>query len=125
MTSDTVREPRLGLSAAADSNGIFVNGVLPGSAAEEAGVRVGDQLLALGDLPVDSPDFGPAFRARYGKEGATSLPIKVRRSGDTLTLTSKVQLTTRLVRRIEADPGASQKAVRIRTGILRGTGAGQ
>ena len=120
VTADTVREPRLGLSAAADSNGIIVNGVLPGSAAQEAGVRAGDQLLALGDLPVDSPDFGPAFRARYGKQEAATLPIKVRRGSDTLTLNSKVRMAVRVVRRIEADSGASEKAVRIRTGIVRG-----
>jgi predicted metalloprotease with PDZ domain len=121
VTADTLREPRLGLSAAADSNGIMVNGVLPGSAAQEAGVRVGDQLLALGDLPVDSPDFGPAFRARYGAQESASLPIKVRRGGDTLTLNSKVRLVARVVRRIDADPAATPKAVRIRTGILKGT----
>jgi len=124
VSADTVREPRLGLSAAADSNGIIVNGVLPGSAAQEAGVLVGDQLLALGDLPVDSPDFGPAFRARYGKQESATLPIKVRRGSDTLTLSSKVRMAVRVVRRIEADPAAPAKALRIRAGILKGrTGA--
>jgi predicted metalloprotease with PDZ domain len=122
MTVDTVREPRLGISTAADSTGrIFVNAVLPGGVAQEAGVRAGDQLLALGDLPVGSPEFGPAFRARYGKEEGGSLPIKVRRGGDTLTLNSKVRLASRVERRIEADPAASPKAVRVRNGILKGS----
>jgi predicted metalloprotease with PDZ domain len=121
MTLDTVREPRLGISTVADSTGIFVNAVLPGGAAQQAGVRPGDQLLALGDLPVESPDFGPAFRTRYGKEDGTSLPIKVRRGGDTLTLNSKLRLASRVERRIEADPAASPKAVRIRSGILKGS----
>jgi hypothetical protein len=48
------------------------------------------------------------------------LPIKVRRGGDTLTLNSKVRLATRVERRIEADAAASPKAVRIRSGILKG-----
>ena len=121
VTADTVREPRLGISTAADSNGIFVNGVLPGGAAQEAGVQVGDQLIALGDLQVGSPDFGPAFRARFGKEEGGNLPIRVRRGSDTLTLNSKVRLLTRVERRIEADPAASPKAVRIRSGILKGS----
>jgi predicted metalloprotease with PDZ domain len=121
MTIDTVREPRLGISTAADSTGIFVNAVLPGGAAQEAGVRPGDQLLALGDIPIGSPDFGPAFRARYGKEEGGSLPIKVRRGADTLTLNSKIRLGSRVERRIEADPAASPKAVRIRSGILKGS----
>jgi predicted metalloprotease with PDZ domain len=121
LAIDTVRDPRLGISTAADSGRIIVNAVLPGGAAHEAGVRAGDQLLALGDLLVESPDFGPAFRARYGKEEGAVLPIKVRRERDTLTLNSRVRLLTRVERRIEADPSASSKAVRIRTGILRGT----
>jgi predicted metalloprotease with PDZ domain len=120
MASDTVREPRLGISIAPDSNGIIVNAVVPGGAAQEAGVRAGDQLLALGDLPVGSPDFGPAFRARYGKEEGAALPIKVRRGADTLTLNSTVRLLTRVESRMEPDPAASRKAVLIRSGILKG-----
>jgi hypothetical protein len=76
--------------------------------------------LALGDVPLTNPDFGPAFRARYGKEEGAPLPIKVRRGTDTLTLTAKVRLAARVERRIEADPAAGPKAVRIRTGILKG-----
>jgi predicted metalloprotease with PDZ domain len=121
MTTDTVKEPRLGVSTAADSSGIIVNGVLPGSAADEAGVKVGDQVLSLGDLPIGSPDFGPAFRARYGKEDGLALPIKVQRGGDTLTLNSRVRLVSRTQRMIEADASASPKAVRIRSGLLKGT----
>ncbi len=120
MASDTVRDPRLGISTTMDSSGILINGVLPGGAAEAAGVRPGDHLLAIGDLSVADPDFGPAFRSRFGKEEGAPLPIKVRRGADTLTLNGKVVLTTRLERRIEADPTASEKALRIRNGILKG-----
>jgi predicted metalloprotease with PDZ domain len=120
MASDTVRDPRLGISTNADSSGIIVNGVLPGGPAEAAGVRAGDRLLALGDLSVTDPDFGPAFRSRFGKEEGAPLPIKVQRGDDTLTLNGKVVLVARLRRRIEADPAASEKAVRIRDGILKG-----
>lgn len=120
MASDTVRDPRLGISTNADSAGIIINGVLPGGPAEAAGVRAGDRLLALGDLSVTDPDFGPAFRSRFGKEEGAPLPIKVRRGADTLTLNAKVVLVGRLVLRIEADPRASEKALRIRNGILKG-----
>jgi predicted metalloprotease with PDZ domain len=120
VATDTVREPRLGLQTTADSSGIIVAGVLPGGAAQEAGVQPGDRLLALGDLSVTDPNFGPAFRARFGKEDAAPLSIKVRRGTDTLTLNGKVQLAARLVQRIESDPSASAKAVRIRNGILKG-----
>jgi predicted metalloprotease with PDZ domain len=117
---DTLREPRLGIQSAADSSGIIVAGLIPGGAAQEAGVQVGDRLLALGDLSVDNPDFGEAFRSRYGKQDETPLPIKVRRGADTLTLNGTVKLAIRLERRIEADPAASAKAVRIRDAIFRG-----
>jgi predicted metalloprotease with PDZ domain len=121
LAQDTIREPRLGIQSSADSSGIIVAGLVPGGAAQEAGVQVGDRLLALGDLSVTNPDFGPQFRARYGKQEGVPLPIKVRRGTDTLTLTSKVRLSTRVERRIEPDPQAGAKAVRIRSGIFRGS----
>ena len=120
VAADTVRDPRLGISSIADSSGIVINGVIPGGPAEAAGVRPGDRLLAIGELLVTDPDFGPAFRARFGKEEGAPLPIKVRRGTDTLTLSGKVVLVTRVERRFEADPGATEKAVRIRNGILKG-----
>ena len=120
VIADTVKEPRLGIQTLPDTAGIIVAGVQPGGPAQEAGVRTGDQLLALGDLPVDSPDFGTAFRARFGKQDGAPLPIKVRRGTDTLTLIGKVRLVARVERRIEADPKASPKAVRIREGIWKG-----
>ncbi|MGH7508840.1 MAG: PDZ domain-containing protein [Gemmatimonadales bacterium] len=121
MRADTVREPRLGISTVADSSGIVVAAVLPGGPAEAAGLRQGDRLLALGDLPVDDPDFGAAFRARFGNKDGAPLPIRVQRGADTLTLNSKVSLVARVERRIDADPGATGKAVRIRNGIVKGT----
>ena len=120
VAADTVRDPRLGISSIADSSGIVINGVIPGGPAEAAGVRSGDRLLAIGELLVTDPDFGPAFRARFGKEEGAPLPIKVRRGTDTLTLNGKVVLVMRVERRFEADPGATEKAVRIRNGILKG-----
>jgi predicted metalloprotease with PDZ domain len=120
MATDTMRDPRLGISTNADSSGIVVNGVQPGGPAEAAGVRPGDRLLAIGDLLVTDPNFGPAFRSRFGKEEGAPLPIRVLRGTDTLTLNGKVVLASRVERRIELDPGASEKAVRVRNGILRG-----
>ena len=83
-------------------------------------MQPGDALLALGDVEVDSPDFGKAFRARFGRSEGDSLPIRVRRGADTLTLHGKVVLGGRVERVLEAAPDASPKAVRIRNGILRG-----
>jgi predicted metalloprotease with PDZ domain len=121
--SDTIKQPRLGLSGGQDSSGaIVINGVLPGGVADKAGMKVGDILLALGDLSVtDSPDFGAAYRAKFAKhQDGDSLPIKVRRGTDTLTLHGTVSLMAQVEHRIVADSAASAKAARIREGIVTG-----
>jgi predicted metalloprotease with PDZ domain len=121
LKTDTLREPRLGLATAQDSSGaIVVHEVVPSSPAAAAGVQAGDVLLTLGDVAVDNPDFGRAYRARFNRSEGDSLPIRVVRGADTLTLHGKVVLGARLERRLEAAPDASPKAVRIRNGILRG-----
>jgi predicted metalloprotease with PDZ domain len=121
MVSDTIREPRLGISTGQDSSGaIVIRQVQPGGVAEEAGVKSGDVLLGLGDLAVTDPRFGEAFRSKFGKNEGDSLPIKVLRGSDTLTLPGKVALVTRVESRIAADSAAPAKAVRIREGILTG-----
>ena len=120
LAADTIREPRLGLGGAADSGGVRITAVQPGSAAEAAGVRVGDILLALGDVAISDPNFGPAYRARFRNAEGQDLPIKVRRGTDTLTLTGKVRLIEQVNAHVEADPNAGPKAIRVRTGILTG-----
>jgi predicted metalloprotease with PDZ domain len=120
--ADTIREPRLGLAAARDSaGGVLVSQVVPGGAAQEAGVRAGDILLALGDIPITDPDFGSKFRERFSKNEGQALPIQVRRDGQTLTLNGTVRLVPRVESRLELDQGASPKAVRVREGIFKGT----
>ncbi len=122
LVTDTLREPRLGIGSSLDSSGaIVVREVVPGSAAEEAGVKPGDVLLALGDVAIDNPEFATAFRTRFGKSEGDSLPIRIRRGGETMTLPGRVRLGERTEDRLAADPGASPKAARIRSGILRGT----
>jgi len=121
QASDTVREPRVGLATTQDSAGaIVVQQVQPGGVAQEAGVKAGDQLIALGDVAIMDPDFGTAFRARFGKNEGDSLPIRVLRGTDTLTLHGVVRLVARVETRLAADPNASEKAKRVRNGIFTG-----
>jgi len=82
---------------------------------------VGDILVALGDIAITDPNFGPAYRARFRDAEGQDFPIKVRRGADTLSLTAKVRLIEQVNAHVEADPGASAKAVKIRTGIMTGT----
>jgi predicted metalloprotease with PDZ domain len=121
IATDTVREPRVGVATAQDTTGaIVVQGVQPGGVAEAAGVKVGDYLMALGDIPIMDPSFAEAFRKRFGKSEGDSLAIKVRRGADTLTLHGKVRLVERLETRLDVDPRAGAKAARVRSGIFRG-----
>jgi predicted metalloprotease with PDZ domain len=121
LASDTIREPRLGLAGAPDSAGVRVTAIQPGGAAETAGVHAGDILIALGDVAITDPNFGPAYRARFKDAEGQDFPIKVRRGADTLTLTGKVRLLEQVNAHVELDPNPSPKAVRIRQGILTGT----
>jgi predicted metalloprotease with PDZ domain len=122
IQTDTLHEARLGISAGQDSAGaVVVRQILPGGAAEEAGVKAGDVLIAIGDIAITDPDFGSKFRARYGKEEGKPLPIQVRRAGQAMTLTGTVRLVARVESHLAVDSAAGPKAVRVREGIFKGT----
>jgi predicted metalloprotease with PDZ domain len=121
LSADTLREPMLGVAAGPDSAGIRITGLQPGGAAQEAGLKVGDILLALGDLELGDPNFGPAYRERFrNARSGDELPIRVRRGAETLTITSKIRLAEQVVAKIGPMPDAPEKAVRIRQGIVSG-----
>jgi predicted metalloprotease with PDZ domain len=120
--ADTIMAPRLGVSSSIDSTGIHVTQVIPGGSAEEAGVQVGDQLVALGDMQLGTDnDFGPAFRAKYAGKAGADLDYTVRRNGQTLVLHGKVKVVRQINWHLQADPSASPKAARVRHGLLTGT----
>jgi predicted metalloprotease with PDZ domain len=114
--------PRIGVSTAPDAEGaVRVMEVSPGSAAAAAGVRTGDVMVRVGDVPVDDPNFGARFRAEYfGKPTGTPLPLTVKRGNETITLRSTLGYGP-TAPRIGEDPKASPRAIRLRHGILRGT----
>jgi predicted metalloprotease with PDZ domain len=125
LQTDSTRAPRLGVNTEGDSTGVRVVAVVPGGVADRAGIRVGDQLLRLGEVTVTDPDFGPAYRARYGTAAeGTPLAVVVRRNGQQMTLNGTVQFVTQTQTSIVPDPNAPAKAVRIRNGIARGTTGG-
>jgi predicted metalloprotease with PDZ domain len=92
---DTIREPRLGVSSAPDSSGIRVAEVQAGSPAEAAGLRSGDYLIQVGDIPVRDQTFGEQFRTRYAKADGQKLPVRIRRGSQTLDLRIDVKLAGR------------------------------
>jgi predicted metalloprotease with PDZ domain len=119
--ADTVREPRIGVYTQGDSAGVQVTQIEPGGAADEAGVRPGDVLLQVGEIPVNDASFGARFRARYNRADGEAVPLTIQRDGQTQTLTMHVRIATRVQESVVFDANASPKAMRIRKGLLTGT----
>ncbi|HEY1953117.1 MAG TPA: PDZ domain-containing protein [Gemmatimonadaceae bacterium] len=119
--SDTIREPRLGIQTETDSGGVSASLVVPTGAGAAAGLRVGDRFVSIGDVNITNDESLATFRSRYSGATATSLPLVVRRAGQTLTLQLPVRLTPRVRTTVTPIPNAPEKAVRIRAGILRGS----
>jgi predicted metalloprotease with PDZ domain len=118
--SDTIREPRLGISTSTDSTGVSVTQLSSTGAAAVAGARVGDRLVSIGDVAISRDDSFETFRTRYAGTTLTTLPLVIRRGGETITLQLPVRLSTRVQTRVLPIANAQEKAVRIRQSILRG-----
>ena len=119
LAVDSIREPRIGVFTEQDSTGVRVTATDSGSSAQLAGIQVGDYLIAIGDISV-TEGFGDRFRARYGRADGQALPVRVRRSGQEVTLQMRVQMSVRTESRLTFDRAASPKAVKVRHGLLTG-----
>jgi predicted metalloprotease with PDZ domain len=114
------RAPRMGVSSLQSPTGIVVTSLEPGGAAEQAGIKVGDVLVTVGDIAVEDLNFGARYRLRYANAAeGLAIPIVVMRAGQKVTLNGKVMFANTGMH-LEADPAASAKAKRILTGILTG-----
>jgi predicted metalloprotease with PDZ domain len=118
---EEMRVPRFGISTSVTNDQVVITDVEEGSAAAAAGVRVGDVILAIGEIPITDPAWGSRFRTVYesAQEGSR-MPIQVRRGADTLTLQSLLRFATAGVAVVE-DEAAGAKARMVRAGILGGT----
>jgi len=119
--SDTIREPRLGISTSTDSTGVSITQLSPIGAAAAAGARVGDRIVSIGDVTISNDDSFEPLRARYAGTTLTTLPLIVRRGSETITLQLPVRLTTRVQVRVLPIPNAPERAARTRNGILTGS----
>src|SRR5450759_1052015 len=119
--SDTIREPRLGITTGTDSSGVFITQLSPTGAAATAGARAGDKLVSIGDVMISNDDSFEALRARYAGTTLTLLPLVVRRASETISLLLPVRLSAPFQTRVLPIPGASGKASTIRHGILTGS----
>ena len=125
LRADSTRAPRVGLGTAPDSAGagVLVTAVAPGSPAEAAGVQAGDVVTSVGGLATSDPTWPVRFRQQFGREGA-AFPIVVRRDGRERTLNATMRLAVTVTHAVEFAPGASAKALRVRSGILKGETTG-
>lgn len=120
LVTDTIRIPRFGIETQTDSAGAKVTNVAPGGAGDAAGLKIGDVILRLGDIPVTGEESFAQFRTRYaGQEGA-SVPIRIRRDSADLTLSATIRLATITTDRLTFDAQAGPKALRVRRGLLTG-----
>jgi predicted metalloprotease with PDZ domain len=121
LHSDSTRELRLGVNTLSDSSRVFVTAVTPGSAASDAGIEPGDQLLKVGEVEVKDEGFAPQFRTRYAAAVGSTIPVVVRRNDAEHTVQMQVRRELVVATRLLWDSAASSKAARIRNGILKGT----
>ncbi|HEV7704562.1 MAG TPA: hypothetical protein VGO46_09730, partial [Gemmatimonadaceae bacterium] len=121
LLADSVRVPVLGVTMGQEDNGMRITAIAPGSTAEQAGAQPGDDLVSVGEITGDSPTLAQQLRAKYGNAQSAIIPITVVRDGKQRSLAAPLQFTWRVQLRITPLPGASAKAVRVRSGILHGT----
>jgi predicted metalloprotease with PDZ domain len=120
LRSDTMRVPRLGVYTATDSSGMTVTDIEPGSTAEIAGLRPGDILVSVGEIPFADESFGARYRARYGRAASAIIPMVIVRDGREMTLSGPLQFAEQVSREIIVDENAGAKATRIRSGLFHG-----
>jgi C-terminal processing protease CtpA/Prc len=101
---------------------VRVAGLAPGSAAAPAGVQTGDLIVSVAGVDVGNTDFGAVFRSQFaGAPAGTRYDLIVERGGQRLTLSTELRFEDVRSTAIEADSGASEKAVRVRNGLLTGS----
>jgi predicted metalloprotease with PDZ domain len=122
---DSIREPRLGVYTTFDSSGVRITGLEPDGAAAAAGVRVGDLLVQVGEIPVSDVNFGVRFRSLYSQRQGDTIDVVVRRGSQTIRIPMVVRVVVRTQESVQFDRSASPKALRVRRGLLTGTTDGR
>src|SRR3989442_8082006 len=103
----------------------IVLGVVPGSAAERAGLQRGDVLVKVGDVAVrPNAERTPEYRARYRGRAGQPLTLVVQRNGQTLNLATTVQERTATTFAPSLAPLPSAKQARLWKGLATGSTGG-
>lgn len=120
IVEDSTAEPRLGALLRADALGVRVDELDPLGPGARAGLQVGDVITAIGGRPTLDPAFGDAWREFWGKRAGALMSLDVRRGTAALRVDVTVEVITLIDRHIAPDPQASDRARRIRAGLLTG-----
>ena len=120
---ETISNPFLGVNAQPGEGGkMIVQGVVPGTAAEAAGLQPGDVLLKVGDVETSTPDdWSVKFRERYRGKAGSPLTISVTRGGEALTLTTDVRERTVASFALAPAAAPTAKQSRIWQGLTTGS----
>ncbi len=119
----TTSNPFLGVNAQPNDQGkMVVQGVVPGSAAEAAGLAPGDVLLKIGEVELrPEEDWAVKFRQRYRGQAGAPLAIAVQRAAQPLTLTTQVHERTAVSYSLKLLPSPSPKQAEIWRGLTAGS----
>lgn len=115
---DTTRFARLGVGSEPDSGGMRVTHVAPATVAAEMGLLPGDVLLEVGEIRPRGFEWADDFRRIFGDREGDPLPIRLRRGNEILELEGVVRVATNVRTRVEFDPQVSERARRIRAGLV-------
>ncbi len=123
VARETTSNPYLGVNAQPNEQGkLVVQGVVPGSPAEGAGVQPGDVLLKVGDVePRPDDDWAVKFRQRYRGQAGTPLTIAVQRGGQPLSLNTQVRERMVVSFNVTQVAASSAKQAKIWRGLTTGS----
>ena len=112
----------MGSATLTDAGGMRSPQVVPGGSGARASLRPGEILVEIGGVAAEDASFGARFRARFGNEPAgTAYEIVVMRAGERVSSSTTLQFAEVSNSRIQEDADASEKALRIREGLLTGS----
>ena len=123
VARQTTSSPFLGVNAQpGDAGRLVVQGVVPGSAAEAAGLEPGDVLLKVGEFETrPDEDWGAKFRERYRGQAGSPLAISVTRGGQAMSLNTQVRERTVVAFRVTPTSSPSAKQAKIWRGLSTGS----
>jgi len=84
-----IGRPLLGVQLENTDDGVVIREVRPDSAAEKAGLQVGDVLIKIGDTEITEAQ--DAVEAVHSLDSGDSVEIQVTRDGETLTVTATLE----------------------------------